>query len=226
MGSQEQQTWDFHQRVVAMREGNRNRPGSLGNQASQSHSARYIQRNESQTNGCRDPRGETDRGADRPGGMQTHGGRSTNNSENGSRFQWAHYIPAESSRPSSIGANQNGFNPLPSRGFPNIAADSCPAFTSDTYQNWRMGSKLRIAGQHGATSTQLLAKLIYLRPIEVKTEALLYPDQTESIPQSRPIESILAQKDGRYGQTDSERSCARLAQFAEFKRESDGNYKD
>ena len=119
-----------------------------------------------------------------------------------------------------------GYTPLPCVGFPNMVLDSCPTFTPTTFQNWKREAKLWIAGQPGASVTQLLAKLIRVLPLAVKTESLLYMGQTDKNPQIRTINHIMDLVDARYGRTDSERACSRLAAFTEFKRETQGNYKD
>ena len=120
----------------------------------------------------------------------------------------------------------HGYNPLPCYGFPNMVIDSCPTFTPSTYQNWKREVKLWIAGQPGATITQLLAKLIHVLPLAVKTEALLYMDQTEKNPGERTVNHVMDMLDSRFGRTDSERACAWLTSFTDFKRETQENYKD
>ena len=122
--------------------------------------------------------------------------------------------------------NECGFTPIPCMGFPNMVVDACPSFTPNTFQNWKREIKLWIAGQPGASTTQLLAKLIHVLPLAVKTEALLYMDQTERQPDERSIATIMNMLDARYGRTDSERACSWLTAFTEFKRESQENYKD
>ena len=86
--------------------------------------------------------------------------------------------------------------------------------------------KLWIAGQPGAAVTQLLAKLIRLLPLSVKTEALLYMGHTERDTSTRSIASIMDLVDGRVARTDSQRACAWLSAFTDCKREARGNYKD
>ena len=112
-----------------------------------------------------------------------------------------------------------GFTPVPRIGFPNMVVDPIPAFTPNTFQNWKREIKLRISGQPGASTTQLLAKLIHVLPLAVKTEALLYMDQTERQPEERPIATIINMLDARFGRTDSERACSWLTAFTEFKRD-------
>ena len=92
-----------------------------------------------------------------------------------------------------------GFTPLPAYGFPNMIVDACPAFTPSTFQNWKREIKLRIAGQPGASVTQLLAKLIHVLPLSIKTEALLYMDHTENAPEARPIAAVMDMMDSRFG---------------------------
>ena len=122
--------------------------------------------------------------------------------------------------------NESGFTPMPCLGFPNMVVDACPAFTPSTFQNWKREIKLWIAGQPGASTTQLLAKLIRVLPLAIKTEALLYMDQTEQCPEGRSIAVVINMLDSRFGRTDSERACSWLAAFTEFKRETQENYKD
>ena len=119
-----------------------------------------------------------------------------------------------------------GFTPLPCVGFPNMVLDACPSFTPTSFQNWKREVKLRIAGQPGASVTQLLAKLTHVLPLAVKTEPLLYMEQTEGDPQRRTINRITDLVDSRFGRTDSERACSWLTAFAEFKLEAQENYKD
>ena len=107
-----------------------------------------------------------------------------------------------------------------------MVVDPCPSFTPNTFQNWKREIKLWIAGQPGATVTQLLAKLIRVLPLSVKTESLIYMEQTELCPETRPIAAIMDVVDSRFGRTDSERACAWLTSFTEFKRETQENYKD
>ena len=129
--------------------------------------------------------------------------------------------------PYDVSTNSSlGYTPLPCVGFPNMVLDSCPTFTPTTFQNWKREVKLRIAGQPGASVTQLLAKLIHVLPLAVKTESLLYMEQTEKNPQTRTINHIMDLVDTRYGRTDSERACSWLTAFTEFKRETHENYKD
>ena len=111
-------------------------------------------------------------------------------------------------------------------GFPNMVIDSCPSFTPGTFQNWKREIKLWIAGQPGASVTQLLAKLIHALPLPIKTEALLYMEQTEQTHDTRSIAVVIDMLDSRYGKTDSERACSWLTAFTEFKRETQENYKD
>ena len=119
-----------------------------------------------------------------------------------------------------------GFTPNPCAGFPNMIVDPCPTFTPSTFQNWKREIKLWIAGQPGATATQLLAKLIHAMPLSVKSESLIYMEQTERDPNSRSISHVMDLMDTRYGRTDSERACAWLSAFTDFKRETQENYKD
>lgn len=118
-----------------------------------------------------------------------------------------------------------GFEPLQCHKFPNVSVDSFPTFTPYTYQNWRREVKLWIDGQRGAAIAQMLAKLIHIPPLAVKTESVLYRDQTDARPQSRTIETAIRMSDGWFGRTDSGRSFARLTKFTESKRGSRENYK-
>ena len=119
-----------------------------------------------------------------------------------------------------------GFAPIPRDWFPNMVVGSCPAFAPSTFRSWKREIKLWIAGQPSATTTQLLAKLIHVFPLAVETEALLYMGPTERSPSGGSIATIMDMMDARFGRTDSERSCAWLSAFAEFKRETQENYKD
>ena len=130
------------------------------------------------------------------------------------------------SDPGKITADSHGFDPLPSYGYPNMMIDPCHGFTPNTFQNWKREVKLRIAGMPGATTTQILAKLIHALPLSTKTDALLYMESTEKSPESRTVDHVMRIMDVRYGRTDSERACSWLAAFTEFKRESNENYKD
>ena len=137
--------------------------------------------------------------------------------------------PDEQTRPNPFRMPSNherSYAPLPSVGFPNMVVDSCPSFTPNTFQNRKREIKLWIAGQPGATATQLLAKLIHVLPLSVKTESLIYMEQTELCPETRSIAAIMDMLDSRFGRTDSERACAWLTSFTEFKRETQENYKD
>ena len=107
-----------------------------------------------------------------------------------------------------------------------MAVDPFPVLTQNTFQNWKREIKLVGAGQPGASATQLLAKMIHILPLAVKTEALIYMEQTERNPTSRSISTVVDVLDSRFGRTDSERACSRLATFTEFKRKAQGNYKD
>ena len=122
--------------------------------------------------------------------------------------------------------NGSGYRPMPCVGFPNMVVDNCPGFTPITFQNWKREIKLRIAGQPGATVTQLLAKLIHVLPLAVKTEALIYMENTEQTPEQRSIGAVIEMLDSRYGKTDSERACAWLSAFTDFKRETQEDYED
>lgn len=98
-----------------------------------------------------------------------------------------------------------------------MVVDVCPSFTPATFRNWKREIKLRIAGQTGASVTQLLAKLTHALPLEVKTEALLCMGQTERQPESRPIATIINMLDSRFGRTDSEKTRPWITAFAAFK---------
>ena len=128
--------------------------------------------------------------------------------------------------PGKITSDSHGYNLLPYFFYPNMMVDSCPPFTPATFQNWKREVKLRIAGQPGATVTQILAKLIHILPLSVKTDALLYMESTEGQVESRSVDKIMQLLDRRFGRTDSERACSWLTAFTEFKRENGENYKD
>ena len=142
----------------------------------------------------------------------------------GQRANWSNNTRVTD--PGKITADSHGYDPLPSHGYPNMMIDSCPAFTPNTFQNWKREVKLWIAGMPGATVTQILAKLIHALPLSTKTDALLYMESTEKNPESRTVDHIMRLMDTRYGRTDSERACSWLTAFTEFKRESQENYKD
>ena len=128
--------------------------------------------------------------------------------------------------PGRITSDSHGYNPIPNHFYPNMMVDSCPQFTPATFQNWKREVKLWIAGQPGATVTQILAKLIHVLPLSVKTDALLYMESTENQIESRSVDKIMQLLDQRFGRTDSERACSWLTAFTEFKRENHENYKD
>ena len=74
--------------------------------------------------------------------------------------------------------------------------------------------------------THILARLIAVLPLQCRIEATNYMDPTEKsiqIPSLGPIWAIL---DNRYGRADAKRSCSWLTAFADFRRESQENYKD
>lgn len=78
---------------------------------------------------------------------------------------------------------------MPCLGFPNMVADSRPAFMPITFQSWKREIKLRISGQSGATATQLLGEQIRVLPQEVKTASLIYMKkmtEIQPIDPSRP----------------------------------------
>ena len=104
--------------------------------------------------------------------------------------------------------------------------DSCPAFTPATYSQWKREVKLRIAGQNGATQTQLLPKLISVLPPPAKISGLTYMEQTEISVESRSINQFTITLDERYGKTDSEKSWAWLNAFTEFTRSPGENFND
>ena len=74
--------------------------------------------------------------------------------------------------------------------------------------------------------TKILAKLIQVLPLEVKTDALLHMESEENLIESRSVDKIMELLDRRYGRTDSERACSWSAAFTEFKRGGNENYKD
>ena len=139
---------------------------------------------------------------------------------------WKNSVNHQVSDPGKITPDSRGNNPLPSHGYPNMMIDPCPPFTPNTFQNWKREVKLWVAGMPGATTTQVLAKLIHAMPLSTKTEALLYMESTEKQPESRSVDAVMKMMDLRYGRTDSERACSWLTAFTEFKRESNENYKD
>ena len=128
--------------------------------------------------------------------------------------------------PGRVTVESRGYDPMPSRCYPNMMLDPCPPFTPNMYQNWKREIKLWIAGQPGATVTQILAKLIRVMPLSTKAEALMYMESTERSPESRSVDRVIEMLDVRYARTDSERACSWLTAFTEFKRESNENYKD
>ena len=128
--------------------------------------------------------------------------------------------------PGRITSDAKGYDPMPSMCYPNMMIDPCPPFTPNMYQNWKREVKLWVAGQPGATVTQILAKLIHVLPLATKTEALTYMESTERCPEGRTVNQIMELMDARYARTDSERACSWLNAFTEFKRESNENYKD
>ena len=97
---------------------------------------------------------------------------------------------------------------------------------AESFQNWIREIKFRVEGQPGASAARLLGKLIHALPLAVKTDALIYMEQTERDPAGRSIVATMDILDARLGRANSERASSWLAAFAEFKRESHGNYKD
>ena len=95
-----------------------------------------------------------------------------------------------------------------------------PLSRRNTIQNWKREAKLRVAGQPGATVAQLMAKLIHVHPLAVKTEAIAYKELADQAPDSRAIVKIVDMVDSRFGATDSERARAWMTAFADFKRET------
>ena len=128
--------------------------------------------------------------------------------------------------PGRVTTEAKGYDPMPSMCYPNMMIDPCPPFTPNMFQNWKREVKLWVAGQPGATVTQILAKLIHVLPLSTKTEALTYMESTEQCPEKRTVNQIMEMMDARYARTDSERACSWLNAFTEFKRESSENYKD
>ena len=117
---------------------------------------------------------------------------------------------------------EHGFTPMPCVGFPNMVVGACPASAPNTFQNWKREIDLRIAGQTGASITQLLAKLIHSLPLSVKTEEPIYMEQAERIPTDRSTDPFMDMLGARFGGPDSERSRAWMSAFADFKREVQG----
>ena len=119
-----------------------------------------------------------------------------------------------------------GPTPLPRSGFPNMVVGPCPQFAPNTFQNWKREVELWVAGQPGVSVTQLMAELIHVIPLDVKTEALICAEQTERNPSERAISTIMNLLDARFGRSDSERARSRLSAFTDFKRETQENYND
>ena len=57
---------------------------------------------------------------------------------------------------------------------PNDMIDACPPFTPQSYQTWRMGIKLWLAAQAGATVTRLIAKIITALPLNSRLGDITY----------------------------------------------------
>ena len=111
-------------------------------------------------------------------------------------------------------------------GIPEHGGGFTSGFRAGRIPELENGTKLWIAGQPGATVTQLLAQLIRVLSMAVKTDALIYMEKPERNPADRSIASIMDMMGGRYGRADSERARAWLSAFTEFKREAQENYKD
>ena len=106
----------------------------------------------------------------------------------------------------------------PGMSVPNAMIDNCPAFTPQSYQQWRREIKLWLGAQAGASITQLLSKIIMVLPLAVKMDAMTYMEETENHPHSREMQKVFDILDIRYGKTDTEKSWMWLNQFTEFKR--------
>ena len=108
---------------------------------------------------------------------------------------------------------------------PILSQESCPAFTAAMYSNWRREIKLWLSAQHGIPVTHILARIIAVLPLQCRIEAMNYMDSTETAIHTRSLDPIWTILDNRYGKTDAERSCSWLTAFAEFRRDSQENYK-
>lgn len=103
--------------------------------------------------------------------------------------------------------------------------DACPQLTPSTYQRWKRGLKLRMAGFPTATVSQPLSEIIDVAPQPPKITGLANMEPTEGPTETRSVQALIEQLDTRYGKTDSERSWEWL-QFAGFTRKPSGDLKD
>ena len=75
---------------------------------------------------------------------------------------------------------------------PNAVIDSCPPSAPQGYQQWRREIRLWMGAQAGATTTQLMSKIIMTLPLAVKMDALTYMEVTEKVPQSRDTQRLFS----------------------------------
>ena len=132
------------------------------------------------------------------------------------------HVPGPSTAPYSSGSgaiNQPAFVPI-------IAQESCPSFTPAMYSNWTRGIKIWLIAQHGIPATHILARIIAALPLQCRIEATNYMDSTEMSIRTRSLNPIWDILGIRFGRADEERSCSWLAAFADFRRDSQENYKD
>ena len=101
---------------------------------------------------------------------------------------------------------------------PNAMIENCPPFAPQGYQQWRREMRLWKSAQAGATTTQLMAKIITVLPLSIKMDALSYMEETEACPESRDLQKLFDLLDERYGRTDTEKAWMWLSQFNDFKR--------
>ena len=94
--------------------------------------------------------------------------------------------------------------------------DSFPAFTPPTYMRWKREALLWTDGFPNATTSQFLSKIddVFLAP--EKIAGLPYMGTAESEPNMRSADALIAQLDGRYAKTATEREWAWLREFAQF----------
>ena len=104
--------------------------------------------------------------------------------------------------------------------------DPFPPFAPDTYARWKRELESWISAQNGATTTQLMAKVIPVLPASAKVTGLEYMAKPELIPRARTNATLLDALDERYGKTDAGESFSWITAFAEFAKPSSGRYEE
>ena len=101
-----------------------------------------------------------------------------------------------------------------------------PTPAPETYTQWKRDLELWAAAQNGPCITQLVAKTIPVLHAPADGSVIEHIGETEVTPSKSTIAPLLNALDERYGETDSEKSWSRMAEFAEFSKMSSGTYKE